>query len=509
MLFNTLEFWCFFVVVSGLFYGLPRRCSRYVLLASSYFFYMWWNPWLVSLIVFSTSLDYVVGRRIAATEESGARKRLLSLSLVANLGLLAFFKYYNFFVESMARLLTLGSDSLALKIILPVGISFYTFQSMSYTIDIYRRRLEPARSFWDFALFVSCFPQLVAGPIVRASAFLPQLEEWSSPKPRQVLEGVHLALLGMVKKVVFADQFALVADQYFANPAQSPGLLSAWTGVLAFSLQIFFDFSGYTDIARGCGKLLGFEFPLNFRRPYLATSITEFWRRWHISLSTWLRDYLYIPLGGSRDGVLRTYRNLFVTMLLGGLWHGASWNFVVWGGFHGVSLAIERMLETVLPAHVRGFLGGTSWCRLLGVCLTFLLVSVSWVFFRSTSLAHSVGIISHLFSGALGESLWNSLHVGLFVAAAIFMVLEERISLLSRLAVSSAWLRIPYYVVLLFCIELLARTDEQIPICLFSVSDFDSPRQSFSWSPPSFVYENVRSSVAKIAESFDRPYSFL
>ncbi len=467
MLFNSFEFWIFFAVVVGLFYGLPRYMGRYTLLAASYFFYMWWNPWLASLILFSTMIDYYVGHCIAHTDKFRSRKLLLSVSLSANLGMLAFFKYYNFFAESIARLLGSSPDSLTLKILLPVGISFYTFQSMSYTIDIYRRTLKPVRSFWDFALFVSCFPQLVAGPIVRASTFLPQLERWSPPGPRQIQEGIHLALLGMVKKVVFADQFALIADNYFAAPAQSPGFLPAWSGLIAFSLQIFFDFSGYTDIARGCGKLLGYEFPLNFRRPYLATSIREFWRRWHISLSTWLRDYLYIPLGGGRKGTLLTYRNLFITMLLGGLWHGASWNFVIWGAFHGVLLALERFLRPLIPARVANILGNAWWWRILSVASTFFLVSIGWVFFRAETLPHSMKVVQNLFSTNQGDFLWNPLLLGLFTVAAVFMLLEENAALLSRLATARASIRIPYYVALIFCIELLARTDEKIPFVYF------------------------------------------
>lgn len=279
MLFNTFEFWIFFALVLGAFYGLPERAGRFVLLAASYVFYMWWNPWLVSLIIFSTLVDFFAGRAIARSSSPGRRKAFLTVSLSSNLGLLAFFKYYNFFVSSFAESFGLNPDSLTLNILLPVGISFYTFQSMSYTIDIYRDKLEPVGSFWSFALFVGFFPQLVAGPIVRAGTFLPQLEAWSPPRRRQALEGIHLALVGLVKKTVFADQFARVADLYFADPAGSAGALSAWSGLLAFALQIFFDFSDYTDIARGCGKLLGFEFPENFRRPYLAASLREFWRR--------------------------------------------------------------------------------------------------------------------------------------------------------------------------------------------------------------------------------------
>ncbi len=463
MLFNTFEFWAFFAVVLGAFYSLPVNAGRFVLLAASYVFYMWWNPWLVSLIIFSTLVDYFAGRGISSSSSSGNRRLYLALSLTSNLGILGFFKYYDFFIGSLARSFSLDPQSFTLNIILPVGISFYTFQSMSYTIDIYRGKLEPVSSFWDFALFVSFFPQLVAGPIVRAGTFLPQLENWAPPRRRQILEGVHLTLVGLVKKTVFADQFARVADLYFANPAGNAGALSAWSGLLAFALQIFFDFSGYTDVARGCGKLLGFEFPENFRRPYLAASMREFWRRWHISLSTWLRDYLYIPLGGNRHGVVLTYRNLMITMLLGGLWHGASWNFVVWGALHGMLLLIEASLR---GTRIAGLVA-TVVPRPLKVALTFFLVTLTWVFFRCASWQDSSIVLANLFTSDRGAILFDPLHIYLAVAALLLMLCEEYGSVLSRLATAAAWVRVPFYVLLLLLLELLSATGKKIPFVYF------------------------------------------
>ena len=351
MLFNSLEFWIFFSLVLLFSRLLPRRPRNLFLLGASYLFYMWWDARFIVLIVASTLVDFLVGRSLH-NARGRSRWWLLIASLAANLGLLGFFKYYNFLAGSLAGLLGISARTLHLDIILPVGISFYTFQSMSYTIDIYRGKLEPVKRLTDFALYVAFFPQLVAGPIVRAREFFPQLFQWRPPSHERTEKGISLILVGLVKKMVLADNFARISDLYFGDVAAHPGAWAAWSATFAFAMQIFFDFSGYTDIARGCGRLLGYEFPVNFRRPYLAGSITEFWRRWHISLSSWLRDYLYIPLGGNRRGSWTTYENLMVTMLLGGLWHGASWNFVLWGGYHGLLLAGERSFPGPVDSRV-------------------------------------------------------------------------------------------------------------------------------------------------------------
>ena len=293
-----------------------------------------------------------------------------------------------------------------------MGISFFTFQGLSYTIDVARGSLRPARSWVDFALYVAFFPQLVAGPIVRASYFLPQLDVWRRPSQDQMSEGLGLILLGLVKKMVFADQFAAVAELYFGGLDAMPGSLAAWTGVVAFGMQIYFDFAGYTDIARGCGRVLGFHFPVNFARPYLATDIREFWHRWHISLSTWLRDYLYIPLGGNRKGNVRTYVNLMLTMLLGGLWHGASWTFVVWGGYHGLLLAIDRQVRAMggkkEPFWMHGAL--LPWVARI---VTFVLVSIGWVFFRAETFSDAAQVLQSMTGmKGPGESLFLTGHWG-------------------------------------------------------------------------------------------------
>src|SRR5579863_624435 len=341
MLFTTFTFLGLLVVVLVLFYLLPQHFRRYLLLAASLVFYMAWRVQYVVLILGLITVDYFAALWISR-REGASRRMALVVSLAANIGMLGWFKYANFAREIWIQFVHPSAAFGPLDIILPLGISFHTFQSISYVIDVYRGEQTVVTSYIDYALFVSFFPQLVAGPIVRAREFFHDLWNWKAPTGAEWQRGVAMILTGYVKKLVFADQFALVADGYFANPSALPGFAPAWTGTLAFGLQIFFDFSGYTDIAIGVALLFGFHFPENFRRPYLSASITEFWRRWHMTLSRWLRDYIYISLGGNRRGAWRTYLNLMLTMLIGGLWHGASWNFVIWGGYHGALLAVER-----------------------------------------------------------------------------------------------------------------------------------------------------------------------
>jgi len=391
MLFTELRFLPFFLLVFALHWALPGpRARKAWLLLASWFFYGCWDWRFLSLILFSTALDYCVGLRLVPPGLSATRRRAwLVLSLVGNLGLLGFFKYFHFFVDSaLALLATLGFEGHrpTLELVLPVGISFYTFQTLSYTIDVYRGRLQPRRSPLDFALFVAFFPQLVAGPIVRAADFLPQLDaprRWSRVDVRAALV---LFLIGFVKKACISDNLAPLVERYFDAPGDF-GALSAWIAVPAYAVQIYCDFSGYSDMAIACAALLGYELCLNFARPYLAGDLIEFWRRWHISLSTWLRDYLYIPLGGNRHGALRTYRNLLLTMLLGGLWHGAGWNFVLWGGLHGLGLAALRARAGFTSARL------PSW---LGVPVTFVFVCLCWIFFRASDLEHA-GLILRAF----------------------------------------------------------------------------------------------------------------
>ncbi len=347
MVFNSWQFVFFFVAVYLIYVHLPRyRWQNAFLLVASYVFYGSWDWRFLSLIWVSTVVDYLVGPAIHRSTDEVRRKTLLAVSVCTNLGILGFFKYFNFFTENLRALFeTFGIECLAgrLEIILPVGISFYTFQTMSYTIDIYRREIEPTRNFLDFALFVAFFPQLVAGPIERAKRLLPQIQRRREVDEETFARGLWLIFWGLYKKIFIADNLAFTVDRIFSASGSSP-LLMVYLGGLAFTVQIYCDFSGYTDIARGCARVLGFDLMRNFNLPFFAVNPRQFWQRWHISLSTWLRDYLYISLGGNRKGRGRTYLNLFLTMLLGGLWHGAAWNYVLWGVFHGVLLIGHRMV---------------------------------------------------------------------------------------------------------------------------------------------------------------------
>ena len=397
MVFNSLTFLIFFAIVLLLHRFLPSDRSKKVhLLVASYLFYAGWNPPFVALLALSTVVDWTATRAMARTDSRTRRRLLLILSLTVNLGMLSYFKYGGFLLESFVQVCAavgLSFKPAAPDIILPVGISFYTFQTLSYTIDIYRRDAKPWPSPLDFALYVAFFPQLVAGPIVRSHTFLPQCATMKPATARQFAWGLHLLLLGMFQKVFLADGFlAPIADAVYNNVANATGS-DAWLGTLAFAGQIFFDFSGYSTGAIGVALCLGFVLPQNFRFPYAAIGFSDFWQRWHISLSSWLRDYLYIPLGGNRGGPTRTQVNLAATMLLGGLWHGASWRFVFWGFLHGLYLVLERV--------ARGYLGGyrvfSHWSAraLLGL-FTFFLVCVTWVPFRAASFADSWRLLDQM-----------------------------------------------------------------------------------------------------------------
>jgi D-alanyl-lipoteichoic acid acyltransferase DltB (MBOAT superfamily) len=384
MVFNSIAFLFFCAVVFPLYYLFPFRWQNYLLLAASYFFYGWWD-WRFTLLLFSTTaIDYWVARQIGRSNEPVVRKRFLTISIVANLTALGTFKYFNFFSHTLQTSLHgigLSADWPTLNIILPVGISFYTFLSMSYTIDVYRREIQPACHFSDFALFVSYFPHLVAGPIMRASNLLPQCAHPRLIKPDEVVNGLWMLLTGFIKKIVIADHLAKIADSGFGGQTPPVADANAWWFVLAFAFQIYGDFSGYSDIARGLAKVMGFELMENFRAPYLVTGPSEFWKNWHISLSTWLRDYLYIPLGGNRHGPFKTYRNLMVTMVLGGLWHGAGLAYLAWGFYHGTLLCLQRARHH--------FFGDRTGARrvLVGVQVAgfFGLTCVGWLIFRAGS----------------------------------------------------------------------------------------------------------------------------
>jgi len=384
MIFTSFEFFAFMAILllSIRFAGREGR-RRWILLAASYLFYAWWDFRFCFLLLGSTTVDYFVGIQIAATTQPVRRRRWLAVSLAANLGVLGFFKYTNFFLDSFREAFVAAGARMPahLEIILPIGISFFTFQTMSYTIDVYRGTLAPSRRFRDFALFVAFFPQLVAGPIVRGSTFLPQLKADHPLTMHNLRRGGGLFLRGFVKKVFLADRLAIYVDPVFADPALYSSE-TCWMATIAYSAQIYYDFSGYTDMAIGVGRALGFELPENFRNPYSSRSISEFWGRWHISLSTWLRDYLYIPLGGNRCGRGRTVLNLMLTMLLGGLWHGASWNFVVWGGLHGTALAIHRVWRGDARKSTEG---GLAW-QAVSWAGTLLFTTLCWVVFRAADI---------------------------------------------------------------------------------------------------------------------------
>jgi D-alanyl-lipoteichoic acid acyltransferase DltB (MBOAT superfamily) len=397
VLFNSFQFWGFLALVLVLYRSLDHRWQNRMLLVASYFFYGCWDWRFLSLIFVSTLIDYHTGLRIHASDDPRRRKHFLLLSLIFNLGGLGIFKYYGFFAHEFSDMVaTLGvSSSLpALNIILPVGISFYTFQTLSYTIDIYRGKLEPTQSFLDFALYVSFFPQLVAGPIERSSRLLPQIIAPRERRRGDFREGLQHILIGLFKKVVIADNMAYIVNGMFNSTTPLSG--AEWLVALyAFAFQIYGDFSGYSSIAIGVSKWLGVDLMTNFDTPYFATSIRDFWRRWHISLSTWLRDYLYVPLGGNRNGNLMTYRNLMLTMLLGGLWHGAAWTFIVWGALQGALLSLDRLSveHGLLKSEPSSTLG-----RCISILVTFHLVCLSWLVFRAESMTQVWTALSAIFT---------------------------------------------------------------------------------------------------------------
>jgi len=465
--FNSLQYAAFLPLVLLVYWQLHRRGQNLLLLAASYLFYSFWDWRFLGLLMLSTTVDFVTGRVLARTDDNQHRRWVLAVSIVTNLGILGFFKYFNFFIDSAERLLErVGLEVTAplLHIALPVGISFYTFHGMSYTIDLYRRRIQPATSIVDFAAFVSFFPQLVAGPIGRADFQLPQFErDRRRPDADGVIGAVGLILLGLFKKVAIADAVAPIATTAFTAPD-----LFGWpmllVGAYAFALQIYGDFSGYTDMARGSARLLGFELPPNFEQPYLSRNIAEFWRTWHISLSSWLRDYLYVPLGGNRGSARATYRNLFLVMLIGGLWHGAAWTFVVWGALHGGLLAAHKWwsdrrgqprpsahvvpmpatpgddLPTMEPVGRRRVLVAEplpsvtptraqvvpDWLLRLA---TFHVVVAFWVFFRAPSIGDATHFLSNIatFHSASGVDWDDVLVVAVAMAITLAIDIGQRI----------------------------------------------------------------------------------
>lgn len=389
MLFNSVQFAAFFVTFILVYWAIPHRARLWLLMAGGYFFYGCWDWRFTGLLLFSTLLDFSAGVLIGAASSQTAKRVYLATTIVINLTLLGIFKYFNFFSHSLHELLTtlgVAHSEWELKIILPVGISFYTFQSMSYAIDVFRGKAKPERNLLDYAVFVSFFPQLVAGPIERAAHLLPQVKREKQFVTAEFLAGLELMAWGFFKKMVIADNVCKIADHVFNTPAADQSGVEVLLGLYAFAVQIYCDFSGYSDIARGAARCLGFELMVNFRVPYLATNPQEFWRRWHISLSTWLRDYLYISLGGSRGGTFATYRNLILTMTIGGLWHGAAWTYVFWGLYQGIILVVHRLIvgkvgEARPVSSLRDVI-----VYVVKLVFFFQIICIGWLFFRAQSM---------------------------------------------------------------------------------------------------------------------------
>ena len=403
MLFNSVEFLVFFPVVTALHFALPFRFRWALLLAASCLFYMAFVPWYILILAFTIAVDYAAGLLIGRA--AGFRRKLiLAASIVSNFGILAVFKYYNFLGENLgalAHFLHWNYSPATLALILPVGLSFHTFQALSYTIEVYHGRQRPEAHFGIYALYVMFYPQLVAGPIERPQNLLAQFRRPQQFDYDRVVDGLKLMLVGFFKKVVIADNLAADVNLVYANPGAHAGL-PLLIATVFFAYQIYCDFSGYSDIARGSARVMGIELMVNFRRPYFAASIADFWRRWHISLSTWFRDYLYIPLGGSRGTGLQTGRNLLIIFLASGLWHGASWLFVIWGALHGLYFVAGRLTRRGRE-RLANFTGLSRLPRVrkaFGVVTTFALVCVAWIFFRAQSVEDATYIVTHLFTGA-------------------------------------------------------------------------------------------------------------
>lgn len=390
MLFNTLDFLLFFPIVL-LLYSIVKKSYRWLLLLiASYYFYMSWNPVYILLILFSTLVDYYIGISLGKINNQNGRLSLLIVSICTNLGILFFFKYLNFFnsiVYDLSGLLNFDYLYIEYDIILPVGISFYTFQTLSYTIEVYRRHMAPIKNFGVFSLYVSFFPQLVAGPIERPQNLFPQLQNLSLIKADNLRSGLRLMLWGLFKKMVIADRTAFFVNEVFNQPNDYHGL-SILIAMIFFAFQIYCDFSGYSDIAIGAARIFGIDLMKNFNTPYFSLSIREFWSRWHISLSTWFRDYLYIPLGGNRKSLPRWILNLFITFVISGIWHGANWTFIVWGAIHGAFISVESLMTKYNINYKSP--------RLLRVLFTFSIVTIAWVFFRANSLSDAQLIFYNL-----------------------------------------------------------------------------------------------------------------
>ena len=418
MFFDTPVYIVFLALVVAVYWRLGFRPQNMALLFASYVFYGWWDWRFLALMIASTTADFLIARKLSPATAHPYRRLLLITSVVGNFAVLGFFKYFDFFIDSAATALqAFGVENppmTLLRILLPPGISFYTFQEIAYIVDVYDGKLEPAHDFVEYGLFISLFPHLIAGPIQRPSHLLPQVQTPRTFRPDAFYDGLMLIISGLFRKCVIADNCALIANAAFDGRLGEPSLPVVLLGMYAFAWQIYGDFSGYSDIARGSAQLLGFHFMVNFRQPYLAQNLQDFWRRWHISLSTWLRDYLYIRLGGNAHGERKTYRNLLLTMMLGGLWHGANWTFVVWGTIHGLWLALERALRTMLGITRDGERTGavTIWVKRIGL---FHLVALCWIFFRAPSLREAASFLA-------GVANWGGWQPDLLIALQVLVL---------------------------------------------------------------------------------------
>ncbi len=431
MVFSSIEFFIFFAIVLSVTVIIDLNCFRnrfseytvrtakhIFLLLASYVFYGWWDWRFCFLMLLLTVIAYISAKKISEEKQTRFFK---FIGIAVPLVILAIFKYFNFFLDSFADVF--GIENIGtLNIILPVGISFYTFQSMSYTIDVIRKEIK-SEKFLNVALYIAFFPQLVAGPVVKASDFIPQLKEDRRIKVKNLIEGMQIFVFGLFKKVVLADNLSVFVDDVFSKP-QAFHSVSVVLAVVSYSIQIYFDFSGYSDMAIGCAKCLGYDFNRNFNMPYISKNISEFWKRWHISLSTWLQQYLYIPLGGNRKGVARMYINLLITMTLGGLWHGASWNFVIWGVFHGVLLCIHKFYKSLKKSKKEN-----AFISSLNVILTYIMVCLGWVFFRAEDLNTALAVYERIFSfsdGILQIYSWTVASIAAVIAATFFAAVSAK-----------------------------------------------------------------------------------
>ena len=479
MLFNSLKFMVFLPAVLVLYWALPHRFRKYLLLAASYYFYMCWKPEFIVLILFSTAVNYFCA--LCIRRYPGAKKPMLIADLIVNFGLLFFFKYLNFFGETLTalcRAVSIPFTAPALDIILPVGISFYTFQTLSYTIDVYRGKMEPERDFITFALFVSYFPQLVAGPIERADNLLPQLKKEQVFRYDQAAHGVRLMVWGFFKKCVCAAYLSRLADAVYNDVSNASGGAAA-LATAAFALQIYCDFGGYSDIARGCSEMMGVELMVNFKAPYFALSMRDFWKRWHISLTSWFREYVYFPLGGSRRGFARTLRNTLIVFALSGLWHGASWTFVVWGLLHALYLCAELIWNRLRRNAPKA---PGPCCKALLLLKTFVLACIAWTFFRADTMADALAVLGAAFAGLRHpltwmQDAWHLLTAGGTLTAAITVfsvlvlllgdLLDEKTDAMAAVGRLRPAARYALYVVFLLGILLLIPKTTAAPFIYF------------------------------------------